>query len=64
MHRNSGLFISADFVNSWKPWFLRGGNWNNSTGDGVMSFSINNGQANSNYSFRLGAVRDYNIIMI
>jgi len=48
-------------VNSWNPWFIRGGNWSNSSGDGVLSFNNNNGNGWSNESFRLGAVRDYNV---
>ena len=43
----------AYFVNSSSPWFLRGGHYNDSSGAGVFYFSNDNGNANSNISWRV-----------
>ena len=40
------------FVNSAEPWFLRGGGYNIGSDTGVFGFDNENGQANSNRSFR------------
>ncbi len=40
-------------VNTWNPWAIRGGNWNNGAGAGAFSFNTTNGNANSNVSFRV-----------
>ncbi len=40
-------------VNSWNPWFIRGGNHNNGASAGVFNFNNTNGNANGNISFRV-----------
>ena len=40
-------------VNSWNPWFLRGGGYNNVASAGVFNFNNNNGNANIDRSFRV-----------
>ena len=43
----------AIFVSSSGPWFVRGGNYLNSSDAGVFSFSSTDGDAYSDYSFRV-----------
>ena len=43
----------ANFVDSYSPWFIRGGYYGYSSSAGVFNFGSHYGNASSNYSVRL-----------
>ena len=54
-YSGSGSWYSdySNFPNSSNPFFIRGGNYNNTSNAGVFNFNNNNGNNNSNNSFRV-----------
>lgn len=48
-----GLDYYSNFPNSNNPFFIRGGNYSNTTNAGVFYFNNSNGTANTNNSFRV-----------
>ena len=51
--KSSWYKVLALFVNSSKPWFERGGDWNDGTAAGVFSFNRDSGGASAYISYRV-----------